>query len=210
GLSGVAAARPRFIVCPDWRIRRPTLLQRIQAALSLGPQVAIQHRHAEARVRVFLEEARALADLCGEFHNPLFINGRLDVAQLVNAHLHLPSRGLVPSDVRPHLPEDRWISISVHNPDEARAAQGADIALISPVFPAGSKVSDDRPPLGVEGFKRLAAAVECAPFALGGIGPQNAASLRGAAVGYAAVSAVLQSPDPRRAASEILASASLT
>jgi len=206
----VPPSLPRIIVITDWGIPRPTLLQRIHAALSLGPRVALQHRHPGAPIRLFLEEARALADLCRESHNPLFINGRLDVALLVDAHLHLPSQGLVPSDVRAHLPKDRWISASVHNLDEARKAQGADIALISPVFPAGSKVSDDRPPLGVEGFGRLAAAVDCAPFALGGIGPQSAASLRGAAVGYAAVSAVLQSPDPRRAASEILASASPT
>ena len=201
---------PGLIVITDWRIPRPTLLEHIQAALSLGPRVAVQHRHPQAPIRLFVEEARALAELCREARNPLFINGRLDVALLVNAHLHLPSRGLVPSDVRSHLPRDRWISISVHNPNEARAAQGADIALISPVFPAGSKVADDRPPLGVEGFKRLAAAVDCAPFALGGIGPQSAALLRGAALGYAAVSAVLQSPAPRRATSEILASVSPT
>ena len=199
---------PRLIVITDWRIPRPALLQRIQAALSLGPRVALQHRHPEAPIRLVLEEARALADLCREFRNPLFINGRLDVALLVDAHLHLPSRGLVPSDVRPHLPKDRWISISIHNLEEARAAQGADIALISPVFPAGSKVTDDRPPLGLDGFKKLAVAVDCAPFALGGIGPKTAASLRGIAVGYAAISAVLASPDPRRAAAEILASAS--
>ena len=201
---------PGLIVITDWRIPRPILLQRIQAALSLGPCVALQHRHPEAPIRLFLEEARALADLCRESRNPLFINGRLDVALLVDAHMHLPSRGLLPSDVRPHLPRDRWISISVHNLEEARAAQGADIALISPVFPAGSKVSDDRPPLRLEGFKKLAAAVDCAPFALGGIGPETAASLRGAAVGYAAISAVLQSPDPRLAAAEIVAIASPT
>jgi thiamine-phosphate pyrophosphorylase len=194
---------PRLIVITDWRMPRDLLLQRAEAALALGPMVALQHRHPEAPIRPFLEEARVLAGLCQKRQNPLFINGRLDVALLLGADLHLPARGLLPTDVRPLLPKDAWVSISVHNEKEASAAQGADIALISPVFPVGSKLSDDRPPLGPEGFARLAEQVDCAPFALGGITAERAATLRGAA-GYAAVSAVLQSPDHWRAAAEIL------
>jgi thiamine-phosphate pyrophosphorylase len=150
-----------------------------------------------------------VAELCHKRQNPLFINGRLDVALLLGADLHLPSGGLLPTEVRPHLPKGAWISISVHNVEEASAAHGADVGLISPVFPAGSKVSDERPPLGAEGFAQLAKKVDCAPYALGGINAERAATVRGAA-GYAAVSAVLQSPDPRRAAEEILKIASST
>jgi thiamine-phosphate pyrophosphorylase len=200
---------PRLIVITDWRMPRALLLERVEAALALGPMVALQHRHPEAPIRPFLDEAKWLAELCHKRQNPLFINGRLDVALLLGADLHLPSGGLLPPDVRPHLPKGAWISISVHNVKEASAAQGADVALISPVFPAGSKVSDERPPLGAEGFAQLAEKVDCAPFALGGITAERAATLRGAA-GYAAVSAVLQSPDPRGAAAEILKIASST
>ncbi len=202
-------ALPRLIVITDWRMPRALLLERVAAALALGPTVALQHRHPGAAIRPFLEEARQLAELCQKRQNPLFINGRLDVALLLGADLHLPSRGLRPPDVRPHLPKGAWISISVHNVEEASAAHGADVGLISPVFPAGSKVSDERPPLGAEGFAKLAEIVDCAPFALGGITAERAATLRGAA-GYAAVSAVLQSPDPQRGAAEILKIASST
>jgi thiamine-phosphate pyrophosphorylase len=205
----VSRVLPRLIVITDWRMPRDLLLPRAEAALALGPMVALQHRHPEAPIRLFLEEARMLAELCQKRQNPLFINGRLDVALLLGADLHLPARGLLPTDVRPHLPKDAWISISVHNAEEASAGQSADIALISPVFPVGSKVSDDRPPLGPEGFARLAGQVDCAPFALGGVTAERAAMLRGAK-GYAAVSAILQSADSGRAAAEILKVASST
>src|SRR6266849_3860312 len=81
---------PRLIVITDWRMPRALLLERDEADLAFGPMVALQHRHPEAPIRLFLEEARWLAELCHQRQNPLFINGRLDVALLLGADLHLP------------------------------------------------------------------------------------------------------------------------
>lgn len=89
-------ALPRLIVITDWRMPRALLLERVEAVLALGPMVALQHRHPEASIRPFLEEARWLAELCQKRQTPLFINGRLDVALLLGADLHLPSGGCFP------------------------------------------------------------------------------------------------------------------
>ena len=196
-------ALPRLIIITDWRLPPARLLEALERTLELGPEVAVQHRHPEAPARVFLEEARLLAALCRTRGNPLFVNGRLDVALLVGAHLHLPARGLTVEDVRPYLPAGRWVSAAVHDVDEARLAEGADLALVSPVYAPGSKPGDTRPPLGPEGFQALAAALSCPALALGGITPERAAQLSGAQ-GFAVISAVLEAEAPATVARALL------
>lgn len=193
---------PRLIVITDWTLPREVLLARLGAALAAGPEVAVQHRHKEAPVRAFLEEARLLRELCDRGGNALFVNGRLDVALLVDAHLHLPANGLRPEDVRAHLPAGRWISVAVHSEAEATAARGADLALVSPVFRPLSKV-DDRAPLGPDGFEALAARLPCPAYALGGVTAEGIGTLR-SATGCAVIGAVLHAEDPRAAATGLL------
>ncbi len=197
-------ALPRLVVITDWRLPPERLLGALARALEAGPGVAVQHRHPDAPARLFLEEARLLAELCRTRGAPLFVNGRLDVALLVGAHLHLPAGGLTPSDVRPLLPAGRLVSLAVHDAAEARLAEGADLALVSPVYAPGSKPGDTRAPLGPEGFRALAEALPCPALALGGVNPERAATLRGAA-GFAVISAVLEAANPTEAARALLA-----
>jgi thiamine-phosphate pyrophosphorylase len=197
------------MVITDWRLPRARLLAALERALEVGPEVAVQHRHPETPARQFLEEARLLAGLCRKRGNPLFVNGRLDVALLVGAHLHLPAGGMTPEDVRPHLPSGRQVSVAVHDEEEARRARGADLALVSPVFPPGSKPGDTRPMLGPEGFRALASTLPCPALALGGLTPERASQLQGAA-GFAVISAVLEAEDPEAAARALCASSSLS
>ena len=197
-------ALPRLVVITDWRLPPERLLGALARALEAGPGVAVQHRHPEATGRRFLEEARQLADLCRARGAPLFVNGRLDVALLVGAHLHLPAQGPTAEDVRPHLPPGRLVSVAVHDAGEARAARGADLALVSPVFAPGSKPGDTRDTLGPAGFGALAEALPCPALALGGITPERAEEVRGAA-GFAVISAVLEAEDPAAAARALLA-----
>ncbi|MFY2557997.1 thiamine phosphate synthase [Corallococcus terminator] len=200
----VAPVLPRLVVITDWRLPRERLLGALSRALKAGPDVAVQHRHPEASARRFLDDARALAALCQARGNPLFVNGRLDVALLVGAHLHLPSDGPTAEDVRPHLPSGRLVSVAVHDAREAQAARGADLALVSPVFAPGSKPGDNRTTLGPEGFLALAAHLPCPALALGGITAERATRLTGAA-GFAVISSVLEAEDPAQAARALLA-----
>ncbi|WP_163999369.1 thiamine phosphate synthase [Pyxidicoccus caerfyrddinensis] len=200
----MVALSPRLVVITDWRLPGERLLSALARALEAGPEVAVQHRHPEASGRQFLEEARLLAGLCAARGNPLFINGRMDVALLVGAHLHLPAHGPTPEDVRPHLPAGRLVSVAVHDEAEARAARGADLALVSPVFAPGSKPGDTRATLGPDGFAALAAVLACPALALGGITPERAREVRGSA-GFAVISSVLEAEDPKAEARALLA-----
>jgi len=198
------SALPRLVVITDWRLPREQLLHALDAALGAGPGVAVQHRHPQAPVRLFLEEARVLAALCARHGSPLFVNGRLDVALRVEAHLHLPAGGLRPPDVRPLLPAGRLVSAAVHDVREAGEAAGADLALVSPVYSPGSKPEDTRTPLGPGGYRALRAALPCPALALGGIDVESAQAL-GPAAGYAVISAVLGAAEPGEVARRLLA-----
>ncbi|MBN8227639.1 thiamine phosphate synthase [Corallococcus macrosporus] len=194
-------ALPRLVVITDWRLPRTRLLTALERALEAGPEVAVQHRHPEASGRLFLEEARLVAEVCRG--RALFVNGRLDVALLVGAHLHLPASGPSPRDVRPFLPEGRLVSVAVHDAREAEATVGADLALVSPVFAPGSKPGDTRDTLGPHGFRALSERMPCPALALGGMTPERAREVPGA-WGVAVISAVLEAGDPRAAARELL------
>jgi thiamine-phosphate pyrophosphorylase len=202
----VQAELPLLIVITDWQISAPKLIESLESVLSLGPEVALQHRHPGASDRLFFEEGERLVKLCRRVGNPLFVNGRLDMALLLGAHLHLPARGIQVTDVRPHLPPGTWISAAVHDSHEALEAGGADLALVSPVFAPGSKPTDLRAPLGPAGFARLVKATPCPAFALGGIAPANASQIEGAS-GFAAISSVLKDSDPILAAKALLSAA---
>ncbi len=187
---------PRLLVITDWSLPERTLLSRLAIVLGAGP-VAIQHRDPGSPTRLFLSRARKVMALCEAAGAPLFVNGRVDVALLLGAHLHLPSRGPSVSWVRPLLPKGRLISAAVHSVREARDAAGADFALVSPVFPPTSKPGDPRRPLGPSGFTRVAGAFSGPAFALGGMGP--ASPEVAGAYGVAVVGAVLHARDPGRA-----------
>jgi thiamine-phosphate pyrophosphorylase len=201
----VSPTFPRLVLITDWEMGERALLEAVDDVLPLGAAVAIQQRHPGAEGGELLREARLLAARCAHFGVPLFMNERVDVALLVGAHLHLPARGPDIADVRPFLPRGQWISIAVHDDAEAERARGADLALVSPVFGAGSKPGDTRPVLGVDGFAHLAQRLECPAFALGGIDAQRARHLpRDLTAGVAAISAVLRAPRPRDAAQTLL------
>ncbi len=176
---------PAVIVITDWSMGEEALL----AQLARAGRVAVQHRNPGVTARVYFEQAVRLKAQCDALGAELFVSGRLDVALALGTHLHLPARAVLPADVK----LDGWVSVAVHDEAEAGRAQGADLALLSPVFETGSK--PDATPLGPEGFARLAKLTPCPAYALGGLTPDRLALLPSAA-GAAVISAVLRAEDP--------------
>jgi thiamine-phosphate pyrophosphorylase len=194
----------RLLVVTDWARGERALLAALEAVCALGAEVGVQHRHPGADTRTFLAQARTLAGLCARAGNPLFVNGRLDVALLVGAHLHLPVDAPTPAEVRPHLPAGCQLSAAVHDEGELARATGADLVLLSPVFAPGSKPADARPTLGPAGYQRLRERTSVPAFALGGIRVDRLALL-GPVDGVAVQGAVLGAQDPAAVAADILA-----
>ena len=193
---------PRLVLITDFSRGDRALLEALEQALSAGRGLAVQHREPGASAQRQVELGLELQARCDAAGALFFASGRLDVALALGCHLHLPAAALGPAQVRAALPADRLISCSVHDADEARAAAGADLALVSPVWPAGSKPSDSRAPLGIDGFATLARALPCPAFALGGVTPERLAALKPR--GAAAISSWLTAADPAAATRKLL------
>lgn len=127
-----------------------------------------------------------------------------DLAREHGRGLHLPDRAPVAAE------RDGVVCAAAHDrAGLARAAAlGCTFALLSPVFPPGSKPGDRRPTLGLPGLSALCAAAPLPVLALGGITPQNAAACRRAgAWGVAALGACFRDGhvDPAAAAALVAA-----
>ncbi len=186
----------RLLLITDWSL--PDCVERVRDALTAGPGIAVQHRHPGASDRAFYAEGLALRAVLGDA--PLFVNGRLDVALALDAHLHLTEGSLSPADVRPWLPKGRLLSASWHPPGAPRP--GVDLLLLSPVFAPSSKPVD-RPPLGAAAFQAFAATAPVPVFALGGLTAARVPLLKPLA-GVAVVGEVLHAASPARAAAALL------
>lgn len=152
-------------------------------------------KHADAHTLV--EVGRALVSA---LRIPVIVSERLDVAMACGASgVHLTSRSMPVVALRPHVPEGFLIGGSVSTADDLEAAQAADYVTIGPVFGVAEKS------LGLDGFRRLAAASGRPAIAIGGMDATTAAESRAAgAAGVAAIRAILGDPDPAAAAAELV------
>jgi thiamine-phosphate pyrophosphorylase len=102
---------------------------------------------------------------------PILVNDRIDIALACGAAgAHLRSGGVSPRIVK--TMGNLLVSVACHNLDEVRSAEGADYAILAPVFKPLSK-SDSREPLGLANLQRLVRASSVPVIALGGITEAN-------------------------------------
>ena len=174
-----------------------------------GGATMIQVRWKDATPADLVEVARALVDALPV---PILVNDRVDIALASGAAgAHLGWDDVPLASLRPNVPADFLLGISVGSADEAaRAAMiPADYWSIGPCFATPSK-RDAGPALGPDGFAALARlAPEGVPvIGIGGITAANAPQIIAAgAVGVAVIGAVLSAPDPETAARAVAAAA---
>jgi thiamine-phosphate pyrophosphorylase len=199
----------------DWRLcfiadseaaRGRDVLELISEAVG-GGATLIQLRGKAWTTREFLRVGLEAALFLRPKKIPLIINDRLDIALACRAGgIHLGQEDLPLPLARRILGKRKLIGISVATPEEARIAEkeGADYLGIGPVFPTLSKQSPG-PFLGLEGIRRVRAAVKLPLLAIGGINAANAAAVISAgADGVAVISAISSARDLRWAAVELV------
>jgi thiamine-phosphate pyrophosphorylase len=181
----------------------------IAAAAVRGGATLIQLRDKTSGTRALVNEASAIKRVVGTV--PLLINDRADVALAAGADgVHLGQDDLDWRTARRLLGPRAIIGASAKSRADIEALPfGAiDYVCIGGVFATSSKDNPD-PPIGVDGFRALAAPVrERAPGlpvgAIAGIDATNAAdTVRAGADGIAVISAVVAALDPEQAAREL-------
>lgn len=199
----------------DWRLclvadadlaRGLDLLNIIVRAVEAGATI-VQLRAKNLPAKDFLDMSLAASAKLGKRGVPLIINDRVDIALAGKASgVHLGQDDMPHSYARALLGHSRLIGISVSTVEEAHRAEqeGADYIGVGPVFPTSTK-DCGRPPLGLEGLRKIRRAVGIPILAIGGVNVSNAAeTIKAGADGLAVISAIMKAPDVSRAVTELL------
>jgi len=198
-----------LVVITDAGLARPrSVLEVVRQAVEAGAP-AIQLRDKTAGARALAEAARALLVVTRPAGALLMINDRLDVALAVGADgVHIgpddipvaAARSAV-RDARLHgvIPEGFVVGTSTDDPEEALrlVGEGADYIGCGTVYPTTSK-PDAGEVIGLEGLRRVVAAVDVPVFGIGGVSAAGSAEIarETGASGIAVIGAVMSAPDP--------------
>jgi thiamine-phosphate diphosphorylase len=188
--------------------RRGRDLVDVVAAAVAGGVTAVQVREKDASSRDLLATVTRVAGVLPP-GVALIVNDRVDVFLAARAAgvqvdvVHIGQDDLPLDLVRSIVGPSVVVGVSAATPDELVAADGADYVGIGALHATSTKV-DAPPPLGLDGFARLAATTRRPAVAIGGVTPADLPGLRAAgAAGAAVVSAVCDADDPRAAATAL-------
>jgi thiamine-phosphate pyrophosphorylase len=136
----------------------------------------------------------------------LIVNDRVEVALRTGAHgLHIGQGDGDPAALRQRMPAGMILGLSVETVAQARrVAPGVDYIGVGPVRATATK-PDHAAPIGFDGLAEIIAAAGLPGYAIGGLGPGDAAAVRRAgAVGMAVVTAVTRARDPQAATAALV------
>ena len=193
----------RLYLVTDSGLSRGRSAALVVAAALRGGVTVVQYREKEGTTREIVEEASRIRRLCADAGVPFIVNDRLDIALAVEADgLHVGQDDLPAATARRLIGPARILGVSAGSTEEALAAQadGADYIGASPVFDTPTK-PDTPPAVGMEGLRRMAAAVRVPVVGIGGMNAGNAGAIIAAGgAGLAVVSAIVSAEDVEAAA----------
>lgn len=190
-----------YVITPDGH-DTAELLRKVRLALLGGARI-VQYRSKIDDAALRLRQAEALRELAHEFAVPLIINDDAALARQAGADgVHLGSTDGSVADARALLGNGRLVGVSCYNRLELAheaVRQGADYVAFGSFFASAVKPQAvaASPDLLRQARRELAVPL----VAIGGITPQNGASLLEAGThALAVISAVFAAPDIRFAA----------
>jgi thiamine-phosphate diphosphorylase len=195
--DNVASLIRLMLVTDDGLVEGRDLVELARAA-ERGGATAVQLRLKRATPREQVDAARALVASLGI---PVLVNDRPDIALAAGAAgVHLGPDDLPVALARRIVPPRFIVGTSVGSEAEAKVAGTADYWGIGPWGQTGTK-PDAGPPLGPEGFRRLAALAGATPcIAVGAVRPEDLPLVFAACgAGVAVISGILAEPDVEQA-----------
>jgi thiamine-phosphate pyrophosphorylase len=175
----------------------------VRAAAAAGVTI-VQYRNKSNVTRDMYEEALLLKTACGE-NAKFIINDRIDIALAVDADgVHIGQEDMPYEQARRLLGPGKIIGVTVHDLDEALAAEaaGVDYLGLSPIFATGTK-GDAGEPCGTGLIRSIKAECRIPVVAIGGIGLSNVDEVIAAGADMVcAISAVVTKADVRAAIME--------
>ena len=181
-------------------------LPRLLDAAIDGGVGMVQLREKQLSDGELLSLARLCADACRRRGVLFIVNDRADIALASDADgVHVGQDDVPPAVARALLGPDRVIGVSTHTPEEVDAAHGlADYIGVGPIHETPTKPG--RLAVGTALVRYAAAHADQPFFAIGGLTPSNVGEvIEAGGRGVSVYRWVSHSPDPARAAREMLA-----
>lgn len=180
-----------YAITPDVR-DTANLIAMTRNVLAGGARL-VQYRSKTGNMRLRLEQAKSLVQLCREFGVPLIINDYLDLAMEVEADgVHLGHEDASVYQARDKLGHERIIGISCYNQLESAIEaerNGADYVAFGAFFPSSTK--PDAVVASVDLLRQGSRRIRIPMVAIGGINSDNAAGLINEGANAVAVSNAL-------------------
>jgi thiamine-phosphate pyrophosphorylase len=177
-----------------------TLYEDVESALK-GGATCIQLREKDMPEDELETLAHEIMTLCHRYDRPFILNDNVDVAVKVHADgVHVGQHDMEASLVREKIGPNMLLGLSAQTVEQAVAAEkaGADYLGVGAVFPTDTKKDADA--VSYETLQQICKAVSIPVIAIGGIGVQNIAQLKGSGiVGVAVVSAIFAQENIQKA-----------
>lgn len=182
-------------------------LEAVVAEALEGGITFLQIREKDLTYEAFKEKALSLKAAVAKYRVPYVVNDDVSLAKEIDADgVHIGQGDMSIAKVKQILGEDKIIGVSAQTVEQALLAeqQGASYLGVGAVFTTGTK--PDAADVGLEGLKKICAAVSIPVVAIGGIHTSNIPQLEGCgADGIAVVSAIFASRDIGGACKELRA-----
>ena len=182
------------------------MMERVVRMAVEGGVTIVQLRAKESEARQIIEEGQKLLAILKPLGIPLIINDRVDIAHAIQADgVHLGQSDLTVEAARKILVRESIIGLSVETMEHALLAEEQEVDYIaaSPVLPTSTKINC-APHWGLDKLKELCNLTSHPVIAIGGIKNTNIEDIGNCGVsGFALVSALFDSPDPKHAAEKL-------
>lgn len=173
----------------DSALHRGAALEHAVGRAIAGGAAIVQYRDKSADETRRLDETVRLVDLCRSHGVPLIVNDDVELALRAGADgVHLGRDDADPAAARARLGEGCIIGVSCYDDVEGAVVaqhRGADYVAFGAMFPSATKPGAS--PAGLATIRSARARLRVPIVAIGGITPDNAASLLAAGVDMLAV-----------------------
>ena len=183
----------------------PGTFEKVVEEAVRGGATLVQLREKSGDTGLLYERARQLKEVTDTLHVPLIIDDRIDIMMAVDADgVHVGQSDMPASVARKMIGSDKILGVSAGTLEEAVKAEkdGADYLGVGAMFPTATKTDADI--TSMETLKEILKTVHIPVVVIGGINQKTIPQFKGLDIaGYAIVSAIMASRQPKEAAAEL-------